>query len=84
MTEPGRKSSYRVVQWATGNIGSRTLRGAAEHPQLEVVGVLVHSADKSGLDAGELCGLAPLGVPATTEAGRCARAQAGLRALHAA
>ncbi|MFJ8926067.1 dihydrodipicolinate reductase [Streptomyces sp. NPDC102364] len=67
MTEPGRKSSYRVVQWATGNIGSRTLRGAAEHPQLEVVGVLVHSADKSGLDAGELCGLAPLGVPATTE-----------------
>ncbi|MET8209924.1 dihydrodipicolinate reductase [Streptomyces sp. NPDC005373] len=67
MTEPNRKASYRVVQWATGNIGSRTLRGAAEHPQLDVVGVLVHSAAKSGLDAGEVCGLPPLGVRTTTE-----------------
>ncbi|MER5756338.1 dihydrodipicolinate reductase [Streptomyces sp. NPDC002088] len=67
MTEPRHKTTYRVVQWATGNIGSRTLRGAAEHPQLDVVGVLVHSAEKSGLDAGELCGLPPLGVRTTTD-----------------
>lgn len=57
---------YRVVQWATGNIGSRTLCRAVEHPGLDVVGVLVHSSAKSGLDAGELCGLPPLGVRATT------------------
>ncbi|WP_306320032.1 MULTISPECIES: dihydrodipicolinate reductase [unclassified Streptomyces] len=67
MTETGRKASHRVVQWATGNIGSRTLRGIAEHPELELVGVLVYGADKSDLDAGELCGLPPLGVRATTE-----------------
>ncbi|MFI1485318.1 dihydrodipicolinate reductase [Streptomyces sp. NPDC020747] len=65
MTEPSR--TYRVVQWATGNIGSRTLRGTAEHPWLDLVGVLVHSAAKAGLDAGELGGCAPLGVRATTE-----------------
>jgi len=30
-------SKYRVVQWATGNVGSRALRRAIEHPQVEVV-----------------------------------------------
>ncbi|MFF0094961.1 dihydrodipicolinate reductase [Streptomyces canus] len=67
MSEPKSTAAYRVVQWATGNIGSRTLRAAVEHPRLDVVGVLVHSAAKSGRDAGELCGLAPLGVRATTD-----------------
>lgn len=55
---------YRVVQWATGNVGSRALRQAIEHPQLEVVGVWVHGADKVGKDAGELAGVAPIGVKA--------------------
>ena len=52
----------RVVQWATGNIGSRSLRAVIEHPALELVGVHVHSADKVGMDAGELCGTAPTGI----------------------
>lgn len=56
---------YRVVQWATGNVGMRALRRAIEHPHLEVVGAWVHSADKVGRDAGELAGLAPIGVKAT-------------------
>lgn len=56
---------YRVVQWATGNVGMRALQRAIEHPHLEVVGVWVHSADKVGKDAGELVGLAPIGVKAT-------------------
>lgn len=55
----------RVVQWATGNIGTRALRGVIEHPGLELAGVYVHSADKAGRDAGELCGLDPTGVVAT-------------------
>lgn len=57
--------SYRVVQWATGNIGTRALRHVIEHPDLELVGVHVYSADKVGRDAGELCGRAPVGVVAT-------------------
>jgi 4-hydroxy-tetrahydrodipicolinate reductase len=59
------KKRYRVVQWATGNVGSRALRRAIEHPDLEVVGVYVHSADKVGRDAGELAGIGPIGVAAT-------------------
>jgi 2,4-diaminopentanoate dehydrogenase len=55
----------RVVQWATGNVGSRALRTIIEHPRLELVGLYVFSADKEGRDAGELCGLAPVGVKAT-------------------
>lgn len=61
---PARKR-YRVVQWATGNVGSRALRRAIEHPDLDLVGVLVHSAAKAGTDAGLLAGLGPIGVAAT-------------------
>jgi hypothetical protein len=56
---------YRVVQWATGNVGSRALRRAIEHPDLDVVGVWVHGKDKIGRDAGELAGIKPTGVAAT-------------------
>ncbi|HEY8059728.1 MAG TPA: hypothetical protein VID94_13290, partial [Acidimicrobiales bacterium] len=55
----------RVVQWATGNIGTRSLRAVIEHPDLELVGVYVHADDKVGKDAGELCGAGPTGVLAT-------------------
>ncbi len=59
------KSTYRVVQWSTGTIGVRALRAVIEHPLLELAGVYVHGSDKAGRDAGELCGLAPVGVAAT-------------------
>jgi 4-hydroxy-tetrahydrodipicolinate reductase len=58
---------YRVVQWATGNIGLRSLRAAIEHPDLELVGLYVYSDAKAGRDAGELCGLGPTGVRATRD-----------------
>ena len=57
----------RVVQWATGNIGSRSLKQIIEHPGLELAGVYVTSAAKSGKDAGDLCGLPPTGVTATSD-----------------
>jgi 4-hydroxy-tetrahydrodipicolinate reductase len=60
-------STYRVVQWATGNIGSRSLRAVIEHPGLELAGVHVHARDKAGRDAGELCGLGPTGVTSTAD-----------------
>jgi 4-hydroxy-tetrahydrodipicolinate reductase len=56
---------YRVVQWATGNVGLRSLRVLLEHPQMDLVGLYVHSADKVGRDAGEMCGLGPIGIAAT-------------------
>jgi hypothetical protein len=60
--------TYRVIQWSTGNVGRAALRCIVNHPELELAGVWVHSADKAGLDAGELCGLPPVGVAATNDA----------------
>jgi hypothetical protein len=69
MLEPTAKQTvrprYRVVQWATGNVGSRALRRVIEHPDLDLVGVYVHSAGKVGQDAGTLAGIAPNGIAAT-------------------
>ncbi|MEU2000837.1 dihydrodipicolinate reductase [Rhodococcus sp. NPDC019627] len=56
---------YRVVQWATGNIGTRALRAVIEHPTLTLAGVYVHADEKIGRDAGELCGLPAIGITAT-------------------
>lgn len=58
---------YRVVQWATGNIGTRALREVIRHPSLELVGVVVYDEAKAGVDAGLLCGEEPVGVAATTD-----------------
>jgi len=59
--------ALRIVQWTTGNVGRRALRAIAEHPAFELVGVFAHGADKVGRDAGELCGLPPLGIRATDD-----------------
>jgi hypothetical protein len=60
--------AIRVIQWATGGVGRAAVAGVVAHPELELVGCWVHSADKVGRDAGELCGTDPLGVPATDDA----------------
>ncbi|MFT6155597.1 MAG: hypothetical protein ACI9I4_000493 [Neolewinella sp.] len=57
--------ALRVAQWATGKVGARSLRAIIQHSQLELVGLYVHSANKAGKDAGELCGLDPVGIKAT-------------------
>ena len=44
----------RVVQFGTGFVGHFALRAILEHPELELVGVWVHSEAKDGRDAGEL------------------------------
>jgi 2,4-diaminopentanoate dehydrogenase len=59
--------SYRVVHYGTGFAGIHALRGIIDHPELELVGLVVHSDDKVGRDAGELAGMASLGVVATAD-----------------
>lgn len=59
--------TYKVIQYATGGIGVEALPAILDHPQLELTGLLVHSADKVGRDAGELVGRAPVGVAATQD-----------------
>ena len=60
----GRSMGLKVVQWATGPVGREALRGILEHPDLDLVGVVVYSAEKDEVDAGDLCGLPPTGVRA--------------------
>lgn len=58
----------RVVVWSTGGIGAIAVRAVAENPTTDLVGVWVHSPDKSGRDAGEIVGIGPIDVPATHDA----------------
>jgi len=57
--------TFKVVQWATGNLGRAAIEGITAHPDLELVGVWVHSGSKAGVDAGTLAGIDPVGVKAT-------------------
>lgn len=60
--------TLRVIQWTTGNIGRRSLAAILERPDMELVGVYAHGADKVGRDAAELCGASqPTGVLATND-----------------
>mgnify|MGYP000244692750 CR=1 FL=1 len=59
--------TIRVAQWAAGRIGQSAMRAVIRAPSFELVGLHVHSADKVGKDAGELCGLHHIGVAATSE-----------------
>ena len=57
----------RVVVWSTGGIGSLSIVAVQERPDLELVGVWVHSEDKVGKDAGELANGIPIGIPVTND-----------------
>ncbi|MEB3061342.1 NAD(P)H-dependent amine dehydrogenase family protein [[Mycobacterium] zoologicum] len=63
MTDP-----TRIVVWSTGGVGSIAIEAIRHRPDLELVGVWVHSPHKAGRDAGELAGGKPLGVAATGDA----------------
>ena len=57
----------RVVVWGTGFVGKMVICEIVRHPGFELVGVGVHQAEKAGRDAGELCGIGPIGVIATSD-----------------
>ena len=59
--------TYRVVQWTTGNVGKKSIHAIAANADLELVGCYAWAPDKVGKDAGELCGINPLGVIATDD-----------------
>lgn len=61
------EKKYRVIQWATGVVGSAALKYFIENPFIELVGVLVTNPEKVGKDAGDLVGLPKTGVLATDD-----------------
>jgi hypothetical protein len=67
---------YRVIQWGTGFVGKLALRATIEHPDLELVGLVVHGEDKVGRDAGKLIGQGPVGVTATNDVAAAAKIDA--------
>ena len=58
----------RIVVWSTGGVGANAIDAISRRPDLELVGVWVHSPDKVGKDVGELAGGEPLGLLATNDA----------------
>ena len=55
--------TYRVVHFGTGFAGTHALRGIIDHPELEFIGLVVHSDEKAGKDVGELAGVDADGRP---------------------
>lgn len=60
-----RDRRYRVAHIGTGLTGREALRAIIDDPALELVAVKVSTPEKVGVDAGQLCGIADVGVTAT-------------------
>ena len=59
--------SIKVVQWTSGGVAKEVVRALASDSRMELVGLFAFSDEKVGQDAGELCGLEPLGIQATND-----------------
>lgn len=58
---------YRMIQYGAGATGKFALRCILTHPQLELVGLGVHSDAKVGIDAGSICRMPDTGILATND-----------------
>src|SRR4029453_14296770 len=67
---PMRNTPLPVAVWSAGGIGSIAIRAIQRRPDLELVGVWVHTPEKVGRDAGELTGAARPGSPPRTTPAR--------------
>ncbi len=61
---------YKVVVWSTGGVGKLAVQAVHNRPDMELVGVWAHDPAKIGVDAGEICGIGPIGVGTTGDASR--------------
>lgn len=58
---------YKILQWGAGVNGSSLIRAVARHADTELVGCRVWSDSKSGMDAGVIAGIDPIGVIASND-----------------
>src|SRR4026209_1712772 len=61
-------TALRTVVWSTGGVGSNAIDAIRRRPDLELVGVWVHSPDKDGKDVGELTDADQMGLAGTPRA----------------
>ena len=61
------REPYRVAIWGPGDVGSICIREAIRLSELELVGALVYSDAKDGMDIGALAGVDPIGVESTSD-----------------
>src|ERR1700733_11154089 len=61
------RAPYKVAVWGPGDVGSICLREAIRLPELEIVGALVYSEAKHGVDIGTLVGVEEIGVVTTND-----------------
>ncbi len=57
----------RVVVFGTGFVGKMVIPEILRHPGFELAGVGVANPDKVGVDVGDICGIAPIGLKATDD-----------------
>jgi hypothetical protein len=57
--------ALKIIVWGTGNVGRPAIRAVMSHRDLDLVGVIVASKDKVGVDAGQIAGVGATGVIAT-------------------
>ncbi len=62
-----KNTPFKIIQWATGEIGKYVIERCANHPDFELVGCWVFTDAKVGLDAGEIAGVGPIGVLASKD-----------------
>lgn len=58
---------YKIIQWSSGNVGKNSIATIAKRKSLKLVGLYVYSAEKEGMDAGEIAGVGRMGVKATQD-----------------
>jgi hypothetical protein len=57
--------AIRVIQWASGSMGRTAMRMVMDNADMDLVGTLVYSNKKSGMDVGEIARRTRSGVLAT-------------------
>lgn len=62
-----RTEPYKIAIFGAGGAGCLIIREATRLPEFEVVGALVFSDKKNGIDIGTLAGIKPLGIKTTKD-----------------
>src|SRR5690606_27111245 len=57
------RAIVRVIQWYTGSMGAIQIEMLLRDRVHQLVGVVAHSPEKIGMDAGEVAGIGRIGLP---------------------